>query len=258
MTEPSALSYLPRVIAWIVLLMWACTLFAQPTSYAPTFSSTPNWTTPNWSLTGEIDRGPLFSLSIINAQVKALNMRRVDSNGFLASGLAGGSVLDFNGLDGTAVGVYGHAVGSGTRGNATRQEVVGIYGRADLIGPRWATALHGEVIVGPQGGGTGIGTNIELHGANPTTTLIGINVQPSAEQRDVIGLQFQRPESYRYSIDLSNTFVKIGQVDSVPFCIKFNPSNQYMEFWRGCQSMNATRHGWINMNFGTPDVQLNR
>lgn len=145
-------------------------------------------------------------------------------------------------------------------------EAVGVYARVEpSIKNTWAAALHGECRARTGDVGTCLGLNVELRdhykevtGQDTSMAMIAINVQPNPIQRKVIGMQFQNPETYAHSIDFAGTFIKIGQVDDTPFCIKFSGRSQLVEFWRGCGNPGATRHGFINMNWGSPDTQLNR
>lgn len=145
-------------------------------------------------------------------------------------------------------------------------EAVGVYARVEpAVENTWAVALHGECRSRTLETGLCMGLNIELRdhaaeeaGKPSKQTMLGINVQPGENQKGVVGMQFQNPQAYSHSIDFAGTFIKIGQVDDVPFCIKFSGRSQLVEFWRGCGSPGATRHGFINMNWGSPDVQINR
>ena len=225
------------------------------------YSTTPIFVSDvNYSLTGNSSQ---FAIGVIDAKIRGNGILVSPSRGYLKAGVAGASRVDMNGIGGTAVGVYGIAEGVG-RAGGIQDEVVGVYGRADKNGIFWASALHGECIIptnqNPNAvdvGGLCIGANIELQGKNTNTSYIGVNIQPGVLTSNVVGLQFQNPHTYKYSIDAANTFIKIGQVDNVPFCIKFNPNNQYLEFWRKCNEQGATRTGFINMNYNTPNGQLN-
>jgi hypothetical protein len=89
-------------------------------------------------------------------------------------------------------------------------------------------------------------------------------VQPGTDQTGVIGLQFQNipnKKIYKHSIDVDGTFIRLGTIDGVGFCMRFGGDSgreQRVEFWRNCGEPGATRHGWVDMNWGTPDTQLNR
>lgn len=225
------------------------------------YSTTPVFVSDaNYSLTGNSSQ---FAIGVIDAKIRGNGLLVSPSRGYVKAGLAGASRVDMNGIGGTAVGVYGIAEGVG-RAGGVQDEIVGIYGRADKNGLFWATALHGECTIptnrDPNAvdvGGLCIGLNLELQGRNTNTNYLGINIQPGTTTSGVVGLQFQNAHTYKYSIDAQNTFIKVGQVNDVPFCIKFNPVNQYLEFWRKCNEPGATRTGFINMNYNTPNGQLN-
>jgi hypothetical protein len=191
--------------------------------------------------------------------------------GFQQNGIASSSRVFMNGLHGKAVGAYFSAEGFG---NATTTpggyggEVIGVYARVEPQGNHWTTALHGECRNRATGPGLCMGLNIELRdhtiaetGRQSQQTFLGINVQPGDDQRGVIGMQFQNPQAYRHSMDFAGTFIKLGDVDGVGFCMKFGGKTgreQLVEFWRGCGDPGATRHGYVNMNWNAPDTQLNR
>lgn len=239
-----------KLFAFFLLCLLLPSAEAQPTQYRPLFAAT-----PGWSFDGQSSG---FLTGITDAEVKGFGLKVSPFRGYLKAGVFGAAKVDMNGVGGTAVGLYGIAEGTGRPGGL-QDEVVGVYGRADKLGPYWAAALHGECILeAVDGGGLCIGLNIELPRPNPRSGYIGVNIQPGTETRDVIGLQFQNPQTYRYSISAPNTFLHIGQVDNVAFCLKFAPERQALEFWRGCGRDDATRHGWVNMNWRSPDVQLNR
>jgi hypothetical protein len=188
------------------------------------------------------------------------------TNGWQLNGAAFSSRIDANRNSySKAVGGYFSAEVFGTVGGFA--ESVGIYARTEpATSGVWAVALYGECRARTWGPGTCKGMVVELRG-DPSRppgvpdqqTYIGINVQPGEDQRGVIGMQFQHPQAYAHSIDLAGTCVKVGEVDGVGFYIGFGGRSQLMEFWRGgCRTPGATRHGYVNMNWGTPDVQLNR
>lgn len=226
---------------------------AQPTRYQNEF-----WSSPNYAFTADTETAPGL-LTIIDATVKGYGSVRSPGRGYLKAGVAGGARVDMNGQGGTAVGGYFVAEGTGTAGPA-QNEVVGVYARANNNGVFWATALHGECMIRQPDiyGGLCIGLNLELQRPNLKSGYLGINVQPGTGAKDVVGLQFQNGPAYRWAIDMDGAFVKLGQVDDVSFCMKFVGERQRVEFWRGCGRADATRHGWVDMNWGTPDVQLNR
>lgn len=235
---------------FILLLFLAFSAQAQPTQYQPGF-----WASPDYTLTGNSSR---FHIGIIDATGKFYGGIKSPGRGYLKAGVAGAARVDMAGVGGTAVGGYFIGEGVGKAGGI-QDEVVGSYNRADKNGIFWAAAIHGECMVDqPDTGGLCIGLNIELQRPNPLSGYIGVNVQPGEHARDVVGLQFQRGSAYRWAVDVDGAFIKLGQVDDVSFCMRFVGERQALEFWRGCGKPDATRHGWVNMNWGTPDVQLNR
>lgn len=187
------------------------------------------------------------------------------SNGFQLSGGAFSSRVDSNFTPySKAVAGYFSAEVFGT--NTGSAEAVGVYARVEPANAdTWSVALHGECRTRTALGGTCMGLNIELRdeqkavtGVDSNQTMIGINVQPGENQRNVIGLQFQRGDTYKHSIDFDGSFIKLGQVDTTPFCMKFSGRTQLLEFWRGCGEPGATRVGFVNMNWGSPNTQINR
>ena len=186
------------------------------------------------------------------------------SNGYQLNGIATSARIDTNmNPYSKAVGGYFSAEVFGTHTGFA--EAVGVYARVEPSAKdTWSVALHGECRARTLETGLCMGLNIELrdHAGDDAGTpskqmMLGINVQPGENQRGVIGMQFQNPQAYAHSIDFAGTFIKIGQVDDTPFCIKFSGRSQLLEFWRGCGHPGATRTGFINMNWNAPDTQLN-
>ena len=184
--------------------------------------------------------------------------------GYQLNGIASSARIDSNNNKySKAVGGYFSAEVFGTHVGFT--EAVGVYARVEPSAKdTWSVALHGECRARTLETGLCMGLNIELRdhageeaGTPSKQTMLGINVQPGETQRGVVGMQFQNPQAYAHSIDFAGTFIKIGQVDDVSFCLKFSGRSQLLEFWRGCGSPGATRTGFINMNWGSPDIQLN-
>lgn len=241
-----------KLAVFTLLAYSAIYAIAQPTSYTNQFYSS-----PNYSLTSDTETAPGL-VTIADGTVKGYGYIKSPFQGYLKAGVVGGARVDMNGKGGTAVGGYFVAEGIGIAG-PLQNEVVGVYARANNNGVFWATALHGECMIRQPDiyGGLCIGLNLELQRPNIKSGYLGINVQPGEGVKDVVGLQFQNGPAYKYSISAPNTFIHLGQVDDVAFCIKFVPERQALEFWRNCGVPTATRHGWINMNWGTPDQQLN-
>lgn len=205
----------------------------------------------------------LYLSTQLDAAYKAVATFVSPFRGYVKAGIGGISSVNMNNVGGTAVGVFGIAEGKG-KGVG---EVVGVYGMAHKNGIHWATGLHGECLLQDgendskgvkDEGGLCIGVNIELIGNNQKSDMIGLNIQPRSGAHNVTGLQFQNPDTYNMMINASNGWIQIGQVDNVSFCMKFNPLNQSLEFWRNCNKQGATRTGFINMNYNTPNSQLNK
>jgi len=243
-----------RIICLVILgyLANSKTAVAQPTAYYKQF-----WSSPDYSL---FQSSGTIAIGVIDSQIKGYRSHVSPASGYLIAGVAGGAKIDMNGVGGSAVGVYGVAEGAGRPGGV-QNEVVGMYGRADKNGPYWATGVHGECLTEKvDSGGSCIGLNSELIGANPKTLMIGVNIQPRPEVRNAIGLQIQDnpTTSYQYSIKAPNMAVQFGDVDTDHFCMRFDPRTQRLEFWRACNRPHSTRVGYVDMNFGAPDVPLNR
>lgn len=186
------------------------------------------------------------------------------TNGWQLNGAAFSARIDANNnAYSKAVGVYASAEVFGRVGGVA--ESVGVYARTEPATPNvWAVALYGECRARTWGPGICAGAIVELRGdpSRPPGTpdlqqYIGINVQPGPDQSGVIGLQFQHGHTYKHAIDVDGAFIRLGTVDGVGFCMKFSGRTQLVEFWRGCGEPGATRHGFINMNWGSPDVQFN-
>lgn len=191
--------------------------------------------------------------------------------GYLNAGVAGSSRTNAAAGYSVAVGGYFYAEVNGNVPAGSYAEAVGVYARVEPSVPgTWAVALHGECRARTSVPGFCMGMNIELRGDpnKPAGVVdqqayIGINVQPGEDQRGVVGLQFLNipgKEIYKHSIDVNSTFIRLGTIDGVGFCMKFGGKSgreQIIEFWRGCGESWAQRTGYINMQFASPDVQLN-
>jgi len=194
------------------------------------------------------------------------------SVGYLNAGVAGSSRIDAASGYSVAVGGYFYAEANGKIPSRTYAEAVGVYAKvAPSIAGIWAVALHGECVSETNEDGLCIGLNLELRGApnRPAGVVnkqryIGINIQPGEDLQGVVGMQFQNipgKEIYKHSIDVNGTYIRLGTIDAVGFCMKFGGKSgreQIVEFWRGCGEPWAQRTGFINMNFASPDVQLNQ
>jgi len=236
----------------LILSLFAGAAMAQTTQ--PVWVSNPGYSIYN----GTSQKG----IGIIDSPIRGNGLLLSPFRGYLKAGVAGAAKVDMNRVGGTAVGVYGIAEGVGIPGGL-QDEVTGIYGRADKNGPFWATGLHGECLTDVSGtdtGGSCIGVNVELIGKNPKTLMVGLNVQPRPEVRNMIGIQIQDNPitSYKYAYSAPNMVIHMGTVDDDHFCMKFVPNGQRLEFWRKCNRPDATRTGYINMNYGAADTPMNR
>jgi hypothetical protein len=153
--------------------------------------------------------------------------------------------------------VYGVARSVGQIGTWGVHDITGGNFRAYLDNDGWAAGVHADCLA-RGAGGTCIGVNIEFPQVNPGNQAIGINIQPDFNSRNLVGLQFQNPRSYKYAIIAQNTNYVFGQVDAVPFGFRFNPMTQKLEFFRDIGQPGETRRGAIDMNFEAPDSQLNK
>jgi hypothetical protein len=180
-------------------------------------------------------------------------------DGWQLNGIAASARTNFNGSAAKAVGGYFAAEGFGeptpTPGGYGG-EVVGVYGRAQPRGRHWATGLHGECMSESDGDGVCIGANVEVgrgiplqHGQQDPQRYIGINVQPREATRGVTGLNFQRPETYKHSIDLNGTVITLGYVDGVRFCMVFLPHSQSLLGLRNCDAQAADVAFRLDMNW---------
>jgi hypothetical protein len=129
--------------------------------------------------------------------------------------------------------------------------------RAILDNNGWAAAVHADCVIRAVGG-TCVGLNIEFPQTTPGSLAVGINIQPEINARNLVGLQFQNPLTYKYGIIAQNMNYIFGQVDAVPFGFRFNSMTQKLEFFRDIGQPGEVRRGYINMNFEAPDSQLNK
>lgn len=197
------------------------------------------------------------------------------SVGYLNAGISGASRVNAASGYAVAVGGYFYAEVGGKVPAGSYAEAVGVYARVEPSVPgTWAAALHGECRARTSVPGLCMGLSIELRGDpnKPAGVIdqqsyIGINIQPGEDQTGVVGMQFQNvpgKEIYKHSIDVNGTFIRLGTIDGVGFCMRFGGKSgreQIVEMIRGapeCNSPGATRTGYINMNYASPDVQLNQ
>jgi hypothetical protein len=234
-----------RILAATVICFMSSPLVAQVTAK-------PVWT----SSTGNYNGTSI--LAYLDSQTKSYAYLTSPSGGYLKTGVASEAKINFNGKGGAAYGVYGWAEGTGPAGPAgSLNDIAGVVGAAEKNGPYWAAGVHADCRDGAPGG-VCIGVSVELLEVSNQSQYFGMNIQPSASAKgSVVGIQFQRPQAYRYSIDAANTYIKMGSSGSTPFCMRFNESQQLLEFWRGCQNPGAIRMGYIRMSPGTGDFQMN-
>lgn len=109
-------------------------------------------------------------------------------NNYGAAAIMGEAQMDFNSKGGLVVGVYGIAEGTGKTGSGVN-DIVGVHGTAHKNAQGWAAGVHADVY-DYVGGGTAIGVNVEFPLTQPTTTTIGVNVQPNVNGK-VIGMNLQ-------------------------------------------------------------------
>lgn len=231
--------------AWLVLLAVSTSSIGHTQSAIPVLTSS----------TGSYNGTNI--LAVLDSQMKSYASLTSPSGGYLKTAIAGEAKVNFNGKGGAAYGVWGMAQGTGQKGQAgALHDIVGVAGTAKKSGAYWAAGVHADCL-DTLAGGVCIGVNIEFPEVTNQSTILGVNMQPAPHAQNVVGIQFQHPSTYRYSIDAQNTYIKVGQTGATPFCMRFNSTAQVLEFWRGCQNNGATRVGYINMNPGVPDGQMN-
>lgn len=168
----------------------------------------------------------------------------------LRTGLKLITSMDFSTeMAGASFGVYGLAYGYGDAGTWGVHDIVGVHATAVKQGRFWAAALHADVY-DTVGGGTAIGLNIEFPLTQPETNTIGVNIQPHVGAKDLIGLQVQLPECFKYSMVLPNMSQVFGQIDDCYFGMRFNVERQSLEFFRAIGRPEETKVGEIKMDFG--------
>lgn len=160
----------------------------------------------------------------LDGENKAFGRIKSPFEGYLKAGTVGFAEVDMAGVGGTAVGAYGFASMVGAGGGRQR-EGVGIYGRVNKQTTGFAFPLHGECINQTDQGGTCVGVNIEMRDdfaqtAKEPTGFIGANIQPSPEMRNVVGMQFQNPQAYRWAIDLQGAPIRLGEHGGVSMCLR--------------------------------------
>jgi hypothetical protein len=168
----------------------------------------------------------------------------------LHTGIKSDTSMDFStGMAGANFSMYGIARGNGNPGNWGVHDIVGVHGTAIKHGIFWAAGMHCDVY-DTSPGGTSVCLNVEFPQTQRGTNTIGINMQPHILARDLVGMQIQNPEAFRYSLYIPNSSIAFGQVDTVPFGMRFNTSRQSLEFFRSIGKPDETKVGEIKMDFG--------
>ena len=172
------------------------------------------------------------------------------ANNTLRTGYKSDTLMDFStGMAGANFSIYGIARGNGNQGAWGVHDIVGVHGTAVKNGRFWAAGMHCDVY-DTVSGGTSICLNVEFPQTQPGTTTIGINMQPHIGATGLTGLQIQNPESFKYAVYMPNMSWVFGEVDSVPFGMRFNQKRQSLEFFRAIGWKDETRVGEIKMDFG--------
>ena len=157
--------------------------------------------------------------------------------------------MDFStGMAGANFGLYSIARGTGNQGGWGVHDIVGVHGTAVKNGIMWSAGGHFD-IYDTAPGGTAIGVNIELPQTQIGTNTIGINIQPHAGAKNLTAIQIQNPESFKYSLYAPNASIVFGQVDAVPFGMRFNKERQSLEFFRAIGLNDETLVHVIDMTF---------
>jgi hypothetical protein len=196
--------------------------------------------------------GLAFTASAENSasqdQYKVTGQFNADNS--LHTGIKSDTSMDFStGMAGANFSMYGIARGNGNPGNWGVHDIVGVHGTAVKNGAFWAAGIHCDVY-DTVPGGTSVCLNVEFPQTQRGTNTIGINMQPHTGARDLVGMQIQSPEAFKYSLYIPNSSIAFGQVDTVPFGMRFNTSRQSLEFFRAIGKPDETKVGEIKMDFG--------
>lgn len=140
------------------------------------------------ALTSEKDFSGSRTAWILDSLFKLFRKIVSPQNNYGASAIMGEAQMDFNGKGGLVVGVYGIAEGVGKTGSGVN-DIVGVHGTAHKSAQGWAAGVHADVYDYVDGG-TAIGVNVEFPLTQPTTTTIGVNIQPNVNGK-VIGMNVQ-------------------------------------------------------------------
>lgn len=201
----------------------------------------------------------LIALLLLSFQVSAENSASQDqykvtgqfnADNSLHTGIKSDASIDFNtGWAGANFSMYGIARGNGNGGSWGVHDIVGVHGTAIKNGTFWAAGMHCDVY-DTVPGGTSICLNIEFPQTQVGTNTIGINMQPHIWARDLVGMQIQFPESFKYGLMVPNMSHVFGQVDTALFGMRFNTSKQSLEFFRSIGQPDETKVGEIKMDSG--------
>ena len=158
--------------------------------------------------------------------------KEINATNHLYPGILAETTMDFSTKNSGAVfALYGIANGLGDIGDTGVHDIVGVHGTAYKAFNGWAAGVHADVY-DLKAGGTSIGVNIEFPKALRGTNTVGLNIQPFKGSVDVIGVQLQHPETYKYGIKAPNTKWIFGEKDGVFFGLVFNEENQSLDFIR--------------------------
>lgn len=229
-------------------------------------------TPKHYSNTGDFNGSIRASGDASHSEMIVFGSRQADN--ILRSGILSEVRMDYStGLAGANFAVYGVAIGEGYCGNWGVHDVVGVHGTAYKKGNQWAAGVHADVYDTGKGG-TAIGVNVEFPQTVNENPTIGMNIQPHDKAKNITGIQFQNEgEGARYGVGIDmwqtrtdkaairiggSQNIIFGSVDGCPFGMRFNQHNQCLEFYRSIGKPDEVRVGFINMQFGAPDVAVNQ
>lgn len=172
------------------------------------------------------------------------------ANNNLYTGLKVDTVTDFStGMAGASFGMYSIVRGNGDQGNWGVHDIVGVHGTAVKNGKFWATGLHCDVY-DTVSGGTSICLNMEFPQTQNGTNTIGLNMQPHVGAKNLIGIQIQNPESFKYSLMAPNISQVFGQTDDAHFGMRFDSASQSLKFYRNIGQKYELMVHEIKMDYG--------
>lgn len=192
---------------------------------------------------------PKSPANTLSQDVQILEASFIADNS-LRVGLKIDTSMEFGFQPGASYGLYSIARGYGEVGSYGMQVLVGVHATCvKQNGTSWAAALHADVY-DTEPGGTSIGLNIEFPRTTYGTATYGVNMQPHVGAKDLVGMQIQLPECFKYSLKLPNMSQVFGQVDDCYFGMRFNVERQSLEFFRAIGQPGETKVGEIKMDFG--------